>query len=296
MHKYYIYIFLIMTLLCAGCKKETLQNDEADDILFTVGEFSLKQADVERLIPSGVSSEDSVRMFEAIVERNLKSMLLQEVALRNLTHPDEIKKKVEEYRNRLIIAEYEKEMSDAGVSNVDEKKLRRYYSNNAESLILTEPLVKGIYIKTRSTGYDLDNIKKWMLKADAKSIENIEKYGLSGADEYDHFSDRWIAWHTVAEVIPEMPSKYPPQEALNSIYEISKNGATYLLHITDIFEAGKLMPYEYAKPIISEILGRELRGEYEQKLIAGLYNKALKEGKLHKGSYDLSKILLNKNR
>ncbi len=286
MPKRHIPILMLTVILCAACGSKTSPDESDDEVLFAVGEAVLTRSDVERLIPAGISKEDSIRMFDAIVERNFKSMLLQEVALRNLTHPEEIKQKVNDYRNRLIIAEYEKEMADAGASSISEKKIKAYYSAHHNQMKLTEPLVKGIYLKTRSTGYELDNLRRWLQKADASSVDNIEKNGLSAAEEYDHFTDRWVAWHTVAEVIPDTPADRPPHEAIEKVYETSRNGSTYMLRVTEMLPPGSEMPYDYAKAIISETLGRESRTEYERRLMASLCKKALKDRKLHIGSYN----------
>lgn len=297
-HYIYVAATALALAVCTAACAESGQSSDADaDILFSVGDASLSRADVERLIPAGLSGEDSARMFDAIAESNLKSMLLQEVALRNLTHPERIKNAVNEYRNRLVIMEYQKNMADSGTPLVSEQEMQRYYRTHTRDFILTYPLVKGLYLKTAARGSDLDNVRNLMDKGSQNAVDMIEKTGLRDAEEYDYFIDRWVAWPTISDVIPHSfgdPDEFLRTAVAGHVSETRSGNSTYLLKVTAVLPSGRVMPYDYARDMIGEILARENREAFEDRLVEQLYRRAVKDGKFLSGTYDIDSRIFKK--
>lgn len=288
---------LAIALSSSACTESGQSHDSDADILFSVGDATLSRADVERLIPAGLSGEDSVRMFDAIAESNLKSMLLQEIAFRNLTHPERIKNAVNEYRNRLVIMEYQKNMADSGTPLVSEQEMLRYYRTHTRDFILTYPLVKGLYLKTVARGSDLDNVRILMEKGSQEAVDMIEKTGLRDAEEYDYFIDRWVAWPTISDVIPHDfgdPDEFLRAAVAGHVTETRSSNSTYLLKVTAVMPSGRVMPYDYARDMIGEILARENREAFEDRLVEQLYHRAIKDGKFQSGVYDIDRRIFKK--
>jgi hypothetical protein len=145
--------------------------------------------------------------------------------------------------------------------------------------------VKGIYIKVPSNAEQLSEIRKWVQSAKADDIDQLEKYGLKGAMQYDYFVDTWIAWQSVADLIPHRFAD--PETFLKPgyIFDTSYDGSEYLLHITDVLHTGTQMPLEYARDEITEALTDSRRESYDNNLLRSLYRKAVTDKKLKVSGY-----------
>ena len=101
------YVSAIMVLLVTfACGRPGAPAEAEEDALVTVGDSTLRLADVVRRIPTGLDSEDSLRMFHNIVSSWVDGLVLSNVAQRNIPDMRRIDRMVQEYRNNLIISEY----------------------------------------------------------------------------------------------------------------------------------------------------------------------------------------------
>lgn len=283
------YVFLAMAagaMLAAGsaCKHDAAPAPQ-EDVLVAVGDSSLTLRDVQLRIPSGLSEEDSVEMFNSIVERWVRRMMLSDVASENVEEFENINRLAEDYRDNLIIERYlrSKVKEAPGVSDRD---IRTYYEEHAEELKLSQPLVKGIYIKVADSEENLADIRRWMAAASPAAVDKIEKSGLRQASQYEYFKDNWIEWDEVAD---QIPYRFYDADAFLSAtkdFETSYSGSTYLLHIYEYLPSGSPMPFEYASGIIAEILGKQGKASYRMNLLSSLYAKGVRDGVLKPGLYD----------
>lgn len=274
------------------------------DALLEFGDSVLTKSEVVAKIPVGISAADSAAMFRTIVERWVEDMLLIDMAEERIDDLDEIERKVDDYRRQLIVARYLATVRANGRRRPTRESLKAYYETHADDMILETPLVKGIYVKVASRSERLDDIKKWVRSGSDAAVDNLEKYGLGQALQYDYFKDRWLDWSTIAEQIPYRFSN--PETFLDSLtgrrtsgvnieesangnpgfFETEKGGAVYLLHVSQWLPSGSAMPYEFAASLISNILEGQEAEAYERRLINSLYKKAKKEKRLRIVSYD----------
>lgn len=258
---------------------------QQEDILVAVGDSALTLRDVLLRIPSGLSEQDSVEMFNSIVERWVRRMMLSDVASENVEEFENINRLAEDYRDNLIIERYlrSKVKEAPGVSDRD---IRTYYEEHAEELKLSQPLVKGIYIKVADSEENLADIRRWMAAASPAAVDKIEKSGLRQASQYEYFKDKWIEWNEVADQIPYR--FYDADAFLSSTkdFETSYSGSTYLLHIYEYLPSGSPMPFEYASGLITEILGKQGKASYRLNLLSSLYARGVRDGVLKPGLYD----------
>lgn len=265
-------------LLSCGHKKPA--EKDAPDVLISVGDSILTLDNVISRIPLGLGTEDSITMFNTIIDSWLEDMLLSEVASVNIPDMDRIEKMVDDYRRRLITMEYRKSVRKDGDSKVKNEEVKSYYRLHSDEMRLERPVVKGIYIKISSNAEKIEDVRRWMSDASTSNIDKLEKYGLKEAMQYDYFADKWIDWQTISEQIPYR--FYDPDAFVESTknFETIYNGSAYFLHIFSYLKSGEVMPFDFARDQIVEILSGNRQKEYERKLIASLYNQALKDGKL----------------
>lgn len=277
--------FLVAGMLISGCTSKKPETVTEEQVLLEVGDSALTVKDVVMLIPAGLTEEDSLEMFNSITERWVRSMMLSDLAQENVADLARINRMAEDYRNSLIIDRYLRSKQEES-GDVSDHSVKTYYAEHGKDMTLEAPIVKGIYLKVADSEENISEIRRWMSSAKPNDIDNIEKKGLRHASQYEYFEDRWVDWNDVAEQIPYR--FYDADAFLRSTkdFETTYGGSTYLLHITEYIPSGEVMPYDFAKGKIREMLLREKKGDYRQKLLKSLYRKGIEEGKLKPGLYD----------
>lgn len=249
--------------------------------LVAVGAAELTEADIRRAVPAGLSEADSLAFVDAWVNTWISDRLISELAAGEL--PDgvmeQIDEAVEHYRRQLIAAEY-REMAVAADTAlaISPADVDAYYSENSAQLKLTEPMVRGIYIKIGADDPALTDVRRLYASPRQADIDRLEKVGLRGAIHYDYFRDQWIPW---SQVISKIPREVAPGELHKGFrLDAEADGFVYLLSLSDVLPAGATMPPSAAEPLIREILDARRRGELDARLRARLRDRALSTGLL----------------
>lgn len=268
---------------CSGGDKST--GADNGDLLVSVGDSSLYEKDVLRLIPGGLTPADSADMYDGIVHAWVERLLLRSLAEENVEDIERIDRLTAEYRNRLIVESYRRSLRESRENVVSDDRIREYYIQNADDLILERPIVKGIYVKLSANAHNLDKVRYWVKSASSKDIDNLEKAVVSEALQYLFFEDRWVDWQQIADRIPYRFFDADAFVESERDFETEYQGAVYLLHISSFMRSGEKMPEEFAAPIISQILSRESSADFEKRLVSDLCRRAYKQGSLKIGSY-----------
>ena len=275
-----------MLLLDTACGDKQTSAPGSDEMLVQVGDSALMLRDVLSRIPSGLSPEDSTEMFNTIVNTWVRRMVLSDLAEKNIPDMQKIEDMVESYRDGLIVDRYLELMDAQREPGEDEQRIKTYYQQHGEELVLKEPIVQGIFLKTPSDDESAGQLREWMRRANADAIDKIEKRGLKHALQYDVFLDRWIPWHRLAQQIPYRFFDADAFVESQRDFETEYAGSLYLLHISKYVPSGQPMPYDYAREVIAGILRRSDLTRSREQLLRDIYRDQMKEGVLKTGSFD----------
>ncbi|MDE6558411.1 MAG: hypothetical protein K2K29_00810, partial [Muribaculaceae bacterium] len=277
--KAHIHRIMMPALLCMGLAATSCSGADKDDdagydstgILVMVGDSAISTPEVANRIPSGISPVDSAAMARAIVDGWIERQLLTDIASQNVEDMEKIDRMVEDYRKKLIIATYRRNLRRSHIADADKKRINEYYQANKDDLILEMPVIKGLYVKLPADADRLSDIRRWIQTATPDAIDALEKYGLKDAIEYSFFQQRWTDWATISRQIPYNfgnPDTFV-QNRRNLI--TTHRGITYMLHISESLPSGSPMPREIADPIIMERL-ETLRGDaLEKEMMGNIY-------------------------
>ena len=120
----------------------------SDEIIVEVGGKVLTKSEMKTMLPTGISSGDSIIMAEHFIQTWIRDELLYIVALKNLSNRKEIDQLVENYRKSLIIYQYQDQLVSEKLSKgIDEADLREYYEKNKDKFQTDRPLFKGFFLK-----------------------------------------------------------------------------------------------------------------------------------------------------
>lgn len=270
---------LIISCFFVNCRKSDKIPADGPPLVI-MGDSILRVEDVVRRIPVGIEKADSLELFRQIVDNWIETMVLKDMAQRKLPDLPEIERKVEQYRNRLIVMEYLSKMKERHPIKVDPDSVRIFYDNHKNEMISETPLVKGIFLQVPEDIPGIQDIRTCIYNGDDNSIDELETNYIADALQYEYFQNNWVDWSTLQDLIPyrfHSPGRFLET---TSNFETSHNGSVYFLHISEYLPAGSQIPFEFASSRITAILEQSQMANYEKELKQSLINKAQKEGRL----------------
>lgn len=273
-----LFLLAAIVLSLFACKKST-QTDEPD-ALVKVNNRILSRSEVQKVIPKGSSSSDSLLLAESYIKKWIKDELIQEVALRNLGDDKElIDKLVDNYRRSLIRYRYQEKLINEKLSDeIQESDELTYYDANKDKFILNKNLVKGLFLKIPADAPNMSDVKGWYKSGSVSALEKIEKYSVQNAVIYEYFYDKWVDFDEIMDNVPQHLSNPDGFLRTSKTLEVTDSSFCYLLHIKEHLLKGQVEPYEYAQPRIKEILINQRKLEFIKEFEDELYNDALNGG------------------
>ncbi len=272
-------LIALCVLLLAGCERSGISLPHREPLVKVI-DRAVTREDVESQIPKGLSPDDSLLRAGSILKKRIIDMLMDDVAYRNIgDEKAEIDRLVNDYRRSLIRHRFQERLVNDRVSaNIREYEQVAYYEANKEKFMLSENLIKGLFLKVPAKAPGLDSLRQWYVSTSEETIEKVEKYSLQNALIYDIFYDRWV---TLDEVIEKMPTRIAnPAQFLktNNRIETSDSVYIYFLHIADKLLVGNPAPFDYVKTQIHSMLVNQRKIDYLRDFGEKLYLDAVKNG------------------
>lgn len=276
----------VAILLFAACLTSCGGGGDAaidrSDMVARVGKSVLTMPELMEKVPYGLTPDDSVRFVSAYVRQWVDARIMGEVAARNIPDMPSVEEKVNAYRNELIMMEYRRLMYEQNKpAELSEDSLKAYYGQHRDDFRLEVPIIKGIFVKMPDNAVRLNDIRKWIKSGSEDDLDKIEKYQLTDpkAMEYDYFADSWTDWGKIAGRMPLDFNASPEMLArMNKDFEMTRNGYTYILKVTDVLSKDAVAPFETVKENIRDFIAGTMRVEYDRRLRQHLYEEGLKSG------------------
>ena len=270
--KKYIIIFFCCTFFFSCERFKTQKNGEA---LFELNDNALYFSEIQQTMPDGLNSKDSAIFVNNYIKKWIVRNLMYEKATKNVSNIDEIEKMVADYRKSLLIFRYQQELVEQKVKEPTEEQIQAYYDENAERFKLTNPLIKGLFLKLPKNAPKIDELKTWIARQTSESLEKIEKYSYQNAVGYEYFGDNWVI---LEELKKKMPANGNTQEFHQKhLVEYEDDDFIYLLDIRDYRATGAIEPFEFAKDKIKIILKNLAKTQYINNFEEELYKKAVRK-------------------
>jgi hypothetical protein len=238
-------------------------------------------AQLNDVLPDGLNRKDSAAFARSFIENWATDVLMLEVAKKNIPDPQLIDKMVEEYRNQLTMSEYQRYLLEEKLpKEITDEEVEGYYKLFANELVLTNNVIKGVYLKLPLKSPGLPQVRGWLSLKKDDYIEKIEKYVIQRAVDYKYFADKWTDFDEVMNHIPYKISNKPAFLRQNKILEIRDSQYVYLLGIKEFAVSGSRYPADYAKEEIQNRLILQRKAEYISRFRKQLLKKGLEKSEV----------------
>lgn len=277
--RFFLFISGLLFILLSGCNATS--SEDQKNIVAEVKGHRLTRTELENVIGKNLSKNDSTRLADLYIRNWVKEVLIYEKAKANIDRLDEINQEAEEYKRKLIIFEYEKQLvNERLATELSEQELEEFYTKHRKEFTLEQPIVKGLFLKIPADAPQLGDVKKWMRRVDDKTLEKIEKYSLQNALVYEYFFDRWVSLGDLMKNIPYEMANGNRFLKENNFLEVTHDKFWYYLYIDSYQPAGQEQPYEYARERVREVLLNHKKRGFIQSVEEELYQKALRDEKI----------------
>ncbi len=260
-----------------GCEPPPAK--DRGQILAKVEGYYLYEADMEGVIPYGTSARDSILLAKSFIENWIKSRLLIRQAERNLTPRQlDFSKKLEDYRNSLVIYAYESELIKQMLDTVvSESEIEQYYYDNLQNFELKHNIVKVIYVILPYQSQETEIFRNLFQTDDELMLDSIDYYARQYALAYHLNDEEWLGFNQLASLIPI--DAYNQELYLkNTRYlEIDEDPFSYLVLFRDYMVSESTSPLELVQNDIKNILLNKRKRQLVRQMEHDLYEQAMRD-------------------
>jgi hypothetical protein len=271
---------VVVSLVFTACTFfESNKNTEA---IARVNTDYLYAADIENLVPPGISKEDSIVIVRSFIDRWASQKLLIKVAEVNLNKNKkaEFDTLIQQYKTDLYTKAYLEEIVKRTVDTVlSEKELRDYYKENKDNFKSNETLVRLRYISLQRDNPKVDLIKSKFFDFRKSDKKFWDTYTLQ-LNSFAFNDSIWTALSQVYDklrfITPENRESYIlPGKTIQKFED--KN--VYFVKISNVIDKNEVAPYQYLRPTLREVILNKRKLDLIKKFEKEITDDAIKDKK-----------------
>lgn len=249
--------FVLLSVFLSGCKH--MHTDSDEPAMARVQDEYLYLSAITEKIPKGISARDSISMAKAIINQWIQKTMLVKQATENI--PEEkldFEEKLEQYRNSLIIYEYESSLIRQKIDTlITQQEIETYYEDHKQNFILGEGIVKANYIIIPKTFEERKKAREIFFQSENTSL--IEEYCKQNNIQY-YLEPTWIYF---ADLKASTPLRATSAKALTfSEKEIYDHDQIFLIKILGTRLTNDVKPIEFVEKSIKNILLNKRRTNF----------------------------------
>ncbi|MCF8236922.1 MAG: peptidyl-prolyl cis-trans isomerase [Saprospiraceae bacterium] len=239
---------LTSTLMITSACQYTEEPDRSEDqLLAEVFSRQLYYSDMASMIYDGVTPEDSILIVNAYVERWVREQLLMQKAEQNIPKDLNLNKLVNDYRESLILNNYERLLIDSQLdSTVSEAQLIEFYEANKDQYHLEKPIAHIFFLQIKNDRPKLDHALSWWNDPKPENLKRLKRYAKRYADKSMLADSTWMPLEDVVHMLPpgvmSENSATPGKEI-----RFQDQDVNYLLKIRDIRSSLEIAPLAYIR-------------------------------------------------
>ena len=266
---------IFLALVVAGCQPGG--TDSRGVVIARVHDDYLYESDIRRLVPENLSRLDSIAFVRNYTDQWIKTRLMIRQAEKNLTDRQlNFDRQLEDYKNSLIIYQYETELVRQKLDTlVTEKEIEKYYHDHLADFELKENIVKVQYVILNKEEELEGKFKELFFLPDSIAADSLEFY--SKLYEVPYFLDT-ATWVSFDDLLSTIPIETYNQELFlkgHRFISLSDDRFVYLLKFVDFRIKNDISPLDFRRNDIRDIIINKRKVDLVKKLRADIYKQAI---------------------
>lgn len=268
--------WLIVLTLLSACSTSNQAEEKESGALARVYDQVLYYDDLPTDVLERAKGSDSISLLKIYVTNWMRQQVSMRKAQENLSAEiPEIEKKVKDYRNSLIIYEYQRALIEQMLdTNVDMKEIDDYYKNNLKNFELKRNIVRLRYVKLPLQVENMAKAKRWFLSDDASDRFKLLDYCEQNAANTYMDEDSWLSFDDLLKEIPL--SDYDQERFLreNKFIELKDKDFVYWLYIHAFRIKNSVSPLELEAERIRSIIINKRKLKWLEEVEGSLFKEA----------------------
>ena len=277
MYRLRLYCLLFVFISC-----DFFQPKITEEVVAQAGEHFLYKKDINNLVSSGLSAEDSTRIVNTFINNWATRMLLLEKAEMNLSQ-----EKLQGYND--LADNYKADLYTKGYldimatktldSTIKESDFLNYYEQNNQNFLLNEELVQIRYMHINKENTAQTKLKEAFYRFNEKDQTELnEKSHQFRA--YSFNDSLWVQANAVMEKISAVNRENFSLllKKTNNI-ELQDSLGVYLIFVKDVKLRNEVAPITYVKPTIKQIILNQRKLEIIKNFEKDILQDAIKSKK-----------------
>ena len=245
----------IVLPMFASCKAISDFLDDGE-IVARVGEAKLMMEELQKVIPNGISPDDSSLLAKQYISSWALDHVYMEVAENQLSESErDVSQELETYRRALLKYRYEQLFVNQRLDTlVSEEQINDFYEKNSERFVLKQAIVKARFMSLPADSPNLKMIQKKMESDDPADVMEADSMAYLSAFKFATWDDAWIDAATLAKEFGTESSSVIATMKKGWVERTDTNNVKSLAYILDITPSGKMAPVEYSAPFIKDMI------------------------------------------
>lgn len=273
------HIVIFSVLICACKQSDKIQRVSDAPVLAEVGNSTLYLDELENggLLTNATNSDDSTHIKNVYVQKWIKDQLILVEAEKTLAGDIDIDMLVQDYRESLLLYNYEKALvRDRLDTAITTQQIEQYYKENGDAFKLSESLVRCKIVVMDGHAPKLDRFNtNWK----SNNMESVNTYLADNSPVMKMMDED--KWYPVDEILSFLPDivKEKNLRSRKTLQE-AKDGNEYFVKILQYMDKSEDPPLAYVTSNIKKIILHQRKSKLIGKLKEDLYQREINSTKV----------------
>ncbi len=223
---------------------------DKENIIAQVYDSKLLGKDLQGVVPCGVSSQDSINLVHDYINQWVrKQVILNKAINNNFSTPEEedvLEKKVQEYRNSLLVYRYEKYLVEQRLDTVvSYQEAEDYYNSHKKEFTLKEDIVQVAFVKFNKDSKNIKPVRKLLKEYKPEDVDKIKNIAKDKAVNYLLNDNSWILYSDLIKEVPIVTYNEKLFLKNNKYIEMNDSLYTYMVRINNYKIEDNVSPFSF---------------------------------------------------
>jgi hypothetical protein len=271
-----LFICIALLVLVSACNLLPGHRKDGNAVA-RVYEKYLYANDIKELVPAGTNTKDSTEITRNYINSWIRQELLLHQAESNLGDEQmDFEKQVEQYKNSLIIFQYESELVKQKLdTTLSMQEIEDYYQKNQANFQLHENILRTAYVVVSKNSTFAQRFRQLLHSDKEADMEKLTELCQQQAASYQLDDQAWVSFSEFAAKIPVSVSDQMDFLNKNPYFEAQDSTFRYLVRIKEYKIKESVSPLSFEVPNIKVILLNKRKSEMLTRMEEDLYKAAL---------------------
>lgn len=256
--------------------------EDEQDVVAKVFDERLTRNDLIAKLPPAYSLEDSTRLAEGVISAWIAEKALLRTAEDNLSDEQKnVQKQLTEYRNSLIVYNYERAFIRQKMdTNITEAELRNYFEANQDNFRLKRYIAKVRFVKLSVDAPKQKDIEEWLRSEDEEDIDALYEYSRKYAENFYVNNGLWLYVDDLSREVPLPVNDIENLLKNNKFITLEQDGYRYFVYIHDYRLKGDLSPLPLERKRVRDLILNRRKVELIDQMREDVVKQGFAEGNI----------------